>query len=173
MSDATSIPILVGGDTGWGNFNNMRRAVAKLGQRSVAGICIEDKLFPKTNSFIGNGQPLADIDEFFGKIKARKNGRNEYSEEERVTERPATLESLHARVMSRVSMGSLPTANGGIRIRRPGKADIFCVHRSRPFTARPRTPRNGCSTRKPNSGSIELTRGWETTCGTTNSTGGA
>ena len=73
MSDATSIPILVDGDTGWGNFNNMRRAVTKLCQRGVAAICIEDTLFPKTNSFIGEGQPLADIDEFCGKIKAGKD----------------------------------------------------------------------------------------------------
>jgi phosphoenolpyruvate phosphomutase len=73
MSDATSIPILVDGDTGWGNFNNMRRAVTKLCQRGVAAICIEDKLFPKTNSFLGEGQPLADIDEFCGKIKAGKD----------------------------------------------------------------------------------------------------
>jgi phosphoenolpyruvate phosphomutase len=73
MSDATTIPILVDGDTGYGNFNNMRRAVQKLCQRNIAGICIEDKLFPKTNSFIGDGQPLADIDEFCGKIKAGKD----------------------------------------------------------------------------------------------------
>ncbi|MBL8705445.1 MAG: phosphoenolpyruvate mutase [Rhodospirillales bacterium] len=73
MSDATSIPILVDGDTGYGNFNNMRRLVKKLCQRSIAGVCIEDKLFPKTNSFIGDGQPLADIDEFCGKIKAGKD----------------------------------------------------------------------------------------------------
>jgi len=73
MSDATSVPILVDGDTGYGNFNNMRRVVQKLCQRGIAGICIEDKLFPKTNSFIGEGQPLADIDEFCGKIKAGKD----------------------------------------------------------------------------------------------------
>ena len=59
--------------TGYGNFNNLRRVVRKLCQRDVAGICIEDKLFPKTNSFIGDGQPLADIDEFCGKIKAGKD----------------------------------------------------------------------------------------------------
>ena len=73
MSDATSIPILVDGDTGYGNFNNLRRAVQKLCQREIAGVCIEDKLFPKTNSFIGEGQPLAEIDEFCGKIKAGKD----------------------------------------------------------------------------------------------------
>ena len=59
MSDATRIPILVDGDTGYGNFNNVRRLVRKLCQRQIAGVCIEDKLFPKTNSFIGEAQPLA------------------------------------------------------------------------------------------------------------------
>ena len=74
MSDATRVPILLDGDTGYGNFNNMRRLVKKLEQREIAAVCIEDKLFPKTNSFIqGQAQPLADIDEFCGKIKAGKD----------------------------------------------------------------------------------------------------
>lgn len=74
MSDATTIPILLDADTGYGNFNNVRRLVRKLEQRQVAGMCIEDKLFPKTNSFInGEQQPLAEIDEFVGKIKAAKD----------------------------------------------------------------------------------------------------
>ncbi|HEX5688506.1 MAG TPA: isocitrate lyase/phosphoenolpyruvate mutase family protein, partial [Roseiflexaceae bacterium] len=73
MSDATSVPILVDGDTGYGNFNNVRRLVRKLCQRNIAAVCIEDKIFPKTNSFIGEGQPLAEIEEFCGKIKAGKD----------------------------------------------------------------------------------------------------
>jgi phosphoenolpyruvate phosphomutase len=74
MSDATSIPILLDGDTGYGNFNNMQRLVRKLEQRNIAAVCIEDKLFPKTNSFIkGEAQALADIEEFSGKIKAGKD----------------------------------------------------------------------------------------------------
>ncbi|TVX97931.1 phosphoenolpyruvate mutase [Cohnella terricola] len=74
MSDAASIPILLDGDTGYGNFNNARRLVKKLEQLHIAGACIEDKLFPKTNSFIrGEAQPLAPIDEFCGKIKAMKD----------------------------------------------------------------------------------------------------
>ena len=73
MSDATNIPILVDGDTGYGNFNNFRRLVSKLCQRDIAGVCIEDKQYPKTNSFIKKYQKLADIDEFCGKIKAGKD----------------------------------------------------------------------------------------------------
>lgn len=74
MSDASNIPILLDADTGYGNFNNVRRLVRKLEQRHVAGMCIEDKLFPKTNSFInGEQQPLAEMEEFAGKIKAAKD----------------------------------------------------------------------------------------------------
>lgn len=74
MSDNTTIPILLDADTGYGNFNNVRRLVNKLEQRDVAGMCLEDKVFPKTNSFIrGESQRLADIEEFSGKIKAAKD----------------------------------------------------------------------------------------------------
>ena len=73
MADATRLPILVDGDTGYGNFNNVRRLVRKLGERGIAGVCIEDKLFPKTNSFIGDAQPLADVAEFCGRIRAGKD----------------------------------------------------------------------------------------------------
>ena len=78
MSDATTIPILLDGDTGYGNFNNMQRLVRKLEQRKIAAVCIEDKLFPKTNSFIkGGAQPMADMQEFCGKIKAGKDAQTD------------------------------------------------------------------------------------------------
>jgi phosphoenolpyruvate phosphomutase len=74
MADASDLPILLDGDTGYGNFNNMRRLVRKLEQRGIAGVCIEDKQFPKTNSFLnGERQPLANIQEFAGKIAAGKD----------------------------------------------------------------------------------------------------
>lgn len=78
MSDATRIPILLDGDTGYGNFNNMQRLIRKLEQRRIAAVCIEDKLFPKTNSFLkGETQPMADVDEFCGKIKAGKDAQTD------------------------------------------------------------------------------------------------
>ena len=78
MSDATHIPILLDGDTGYGNFNNMQRLIRKLEQRHIAAVCIEDKLFPKTNSFLkGEAQPLADMEEFCGKIKAGKDAQSD------------------------------------------------------------------------------------------------
>jgi phosphoenolpyruvate phosphomutase len=78
MSDATSIPILLDGDTGYGDFNNMRRLVCKLEQRDIGGVCIEDKLFPKTNSFIqGEQQDLEDVETFCGKIQAGKDAQQD------------------------------------------------------------------------------------------------
>jgi phosphoenolpyruvate phosphomutase len=65
------LPMLVDGDTGYGNFNNARRFVAACEQRGVAGVCMEDKLFPKQNSFVaGESQKLADAKEFGLKIRA-------------------------------------------------------------------------------------------------------
>ena len=78
MADATTVPILLDGDTGYGDFNSMRRLVRKIERSGGAGVCIEDKLFPKTNSFIeGERQPLADPDEFCGKIKAGKDSQRD------------------------------------------------------------------------------------------------
>ncbi len=77
MADASSLPILVDGDTGYGNFNNVRRLVRKLGERGIAGVCLEDKLFPKTNSFLGERQSLADQDEFCGRIRAGKDAQTD------------------------------------------------------------------------------------------------
>ena len=74
MGDVTQVPILLDGDTGYGDFNTVRRLVKKMEQRGIAGVCIEDKLFPKTNSFIDSEkQELAEIEEFCGKIKAAKD----------------------------------------------------------------------------------------------------
>jgi phosphoenolpyruvate phosphomutase len=76
MADATGLPILLDGDTGYGDFNSVRRLVRKLGERGVAGVCIEDKLFPKANSFVGEAQPLADVDEFCGRVRAGKDAQH-------------------------------------------------------------------------------------------------
>lgn len=73
MADTVDIPILLDGDSGFGDFNAVRLLVRKLGRLGVAGVCIEDALFPKQNSFIGQRHPLAEIGEFCGKIRAAKD----------------------------------------------------------------------------------------------------
>jgi phosphoenolpyruvate phosphomutase len=77
MADSVSIPILADCDTGYGNFNNVRRLVKKLCEKKIAGACIEDKVFPKTNSLLDHSQTLVNVEEFCGKIKAAKDSQTE------------------------------------------------------------------------------------------------
>jgi len=76
MSCSTSVPMLLDADTGFGNFNNARHVAKRLVQRNIAGMCIEDKKFPKENSLLDKDDKknkLADIREFTGKIRAIKD----------------------------------------------------------------------------------------------------
>ncbi len=73
MNDAVSIPVVVDADTGYGNSNNVIYTVQKFEAAGIAAICMEDKLFPKVNSFVPGRQELAPIAEFVGKIMAAKN----------------------------------------------------------------------------------------------------
>jgi phosphoenolpyruvate phosphomutase len=67
------VPVIADCDTGYGSSNNVIRMVRLFEAAGVAAVCIEDKVFPKTNSFIDGKQELASIAEFVGKILAAKN----------------------------------------------------------------------------------------------------
>lgn len=74
MNEVISIPIIADCDTGFGNANNVIYAVKKFEQSGVAGICLEDKKFPKDTSLLKGGrQELAPVEEFVGKIRAAKD----------------------------------------------------------------------------------------------------
>jgi phosphoenolpyruvate phosphomutase len=117
MADASDLPILLDGDTGYGNFNNLRRLVRKLEQRGIAGVCIEDKQFPKTNSFLhGERQPLADIEEFCGKIAAGKD-----------TQQDANF-SIVARVEALIAGWGMEEALRRAEAYRRAGADAILIH---------------------------------------------
>ena len=73
MNDAVSLPIIADCDTGFGNSNNVIQMVKKYESAGIAAVCIEDKRFPKVNSFIAGRQELVPVAEFVGKIMAAKN----------------------------------------------------------------------------------------------------
>lgn len=77
MNEAVNIPVIADCDTGFGNSNNVIHLVRKYEAAEIAAVCIEDKLFPKVNSFIPGRQELASIAEFVGKILAAKNAQND------------------------------------------------------------------------------------------------
>lgn len=73
IHEATSLPVICDCDTGYGNASNVRHMVKKYEAAGIAGVVIEDKLFPKVNSFIPGRQQLESVEEFVGKIQAAKN----------------------------------------------------------------------------------------------------
>ena len=77
MSDAVDIPVIADCDTGFGNSNNVIHMVKRYEKAGIAAVCIEDKRFPKMNSFIPGRQELATIAEFVGRIMAAKNAQSD------------------------------------------------------------------------------------------------
>ena len=71
MANACEIPVIADCDTGYGDATNVRHMVKKYETAGIAGICIEDKTFPKQNSLLegGNNQLLSEKD-FVAKILA-------------------------------------------------------------------------------------------------------
>lgn len=71
MVNACKIPVIADCDTGYGGPNNVRHLVKKYESAGIAGISIEDKIFPKQNSLLENGtHHLLSEKEFVGKIIA-------------------------------------------------------------------------------------------------------
>lgn len=73
IASSTNIPLLVDGDNGHGDFNIARLFAKKLAKAGVAGIAIEDQVFPKRNSLMSAGQELEEAESFCGKIAAIKD----------------------------------------------------------------------------------------------------
>lgn len=72
MDESCNLPIIADCDSGFGNVHNAIRMVKKYEAAGIAGVCIEDKVYPKMNSFVNNNQKLIPIDDFCVKIKAIK-----------------------------------------------------------------------------------------------------
>jgi phosphoenolpyruvate phosphomutase len=71
MHQATCLPVIADCDTGFGEIDNVVRMIRCYEAAGIAGVCIEDKQFPKRNSFLGR-QELADAHEFAQKVTAAK-----------------------------------------------------------------------------------------------------
>lgn len=50
MDAATNLPVVADCDNGFGGFSNVIRTVKEYERAGIAGICVEDNLFPKRNS---------------------------------------------------------------------------------------------------------------------------
>jgi phosphoenolpyruvate phosphomutase len=71
IARASHLPVICDCDTGFGEMRTLRRMVPEFERAGVAAVCIEDKLYPKRNSFLP-GQDLIDPWEFATKIQVAK-----------------------------------------------------------------------------------------------------
>ena len=72
IARASALPVLVDGDTGYGEALNVMRAVRELEAAGIACIQIEDQQFPKKCGHL-NDKQLASADEMCRKIAAAKS----------------------------------------------------------------------------------------------------
>ena len=76
IADAVSLPIIADADTGFGNAVNMVRTVRTFERAGVAGIQIEDQVFPKKCGHF-SGKDVISRDEMVQKVKAAVDARHD------------------------------------------------------------------------------------------------
>lgn len=77
MDLCVDIPVIADCDTGFGGPLNAAYTVQRYERAGIAAVCIEDKLFPKINSFADASQDLLPTEEFALKIKAAKEAQRD------------------------------------------------------------------------------------------------
>lgn len=75
MAARVDIPVLADCDSGFGGITNVIHMVRDYEAAGIAGVCIEDKTFPKLNSFVVGPQQLVPVEDFAGKIAAAVESR--------------------------------------------------------------------------------------------------
>jgi len=76
ICDATRLPVIGDGDTGYGNALNVQRTVRGYAQAGFAGILIEDQVAPKRCGHT-RGKQVVERAEAFDRIRAAIDARNE------------------------------------------------------------------------------------------------
>jgi 2-methylisocitrate lyase-like PEP mutase family enzyme len=74
ITDRITIPLIVDGDTGFGNALTLQRLVRQLEKAGAAAVQIEDQRFPKRCGHMA-GKQVVPLDEAVGRIKAAVDSR--------------------------------------------------------------------------------------------------
>ena len=78
ITSATSLPLLVDIDTGWGDFDAISNTIIEMGNANVAAVHIEDQIFDKRCGHRPNKQ-LVSIDEMQDRLKAALDAKTDDS----------------------------------------------------------------------------------------------
>ncbi len=74
VCDAVDIPVFVDADTGFGNVTNVAKTVRDFERAGVAGLFMEDQIFPKRCGHTP-GKNVVPVEEYLGKLKAALDAR--------------------------------------------------------------------------------------------------
>lgn len=74
VCDAVALPVFADADTGFGNVTNVARTIRLYERAGVAGLFIEDQVFPKRCGHMP-GKAVVGIEEMLGKLKAALDAR--------------------------------------------------------------------------------------------------
>ncbi len=78
VDEAVAAPVIADVDNGYGNVVNVVRTVEEYERAGIAGICMEDNIFPKKCSlYPGMKRELLSIEEFAGKVRASVDRRKD------------------------------------------------------------------------------------------------
>lgn len=72
MQSQVRVPVVADVDTGYGNNMNVAHMVHEYEAAGITAVCMEDKVFPKMNSFVATDHSLLDTDVFASKIAVAK-----------------------------------------------------------------------------------------------------
>jgi 2,3-dimethylmalate lyase len=76
ICDAVEVPVFADGDTGFGNVTNVRRTMRAYERAGVAGLFIEDQIFPKRCGHMA-GKAVVPVEEMVAKLKAALDARQD------------------------------------------------------------------------------------------------
>ncbi len=124
INDAVTVPVIADCDNGYGNAVNVVRTVEEYERAGIAGICIEDNLFPKKCSlYPGMRRELASVEEHVGKIRAARRARRD----------PATV--IIARTEALIAGWGMKEALRRAHAYADAGADMILVHSKAPTAA--------------------------------------
>jgi phosphoenolpyruvate phosphomutase len=124
INDAVSIPVIADCDNGYGNAVNVVRTVQEYERAGIAGLCLEDNVFPKKCSlYPGMRRELASTDEHAGKIRAAKRAQRD----------PATV--IIARTEALIAGWGMAEAFRRAHAYAEAGADMILVHSKAPTAA--------------------------------------
>src|SRR5476649_1961968 len=76
MARSVGLPLIADADTGYGNELNVIRTVREYEKRGVAGLHIEDQVFPKKCGHLDNKEILP-FDDYIAKIRAAASAKKD------------------------------------------------------------------------------------------------